>query len=457
LPPAAAGYAEIVKPGDVIIDRYRLDEPVASGGMAHVWSATDLVLARSVAIKLIAPSLRAEPGFAQRFQAEARTLASLRHPGIVDIYDYGQATLPDGEVAYLVMELVGGVPLSERLAREGRLGADETMSIVAYAADALEAAHAAGVVHRDVKPGNLLLRPDGTVTVVDFGVAVAAGVTRLTRPDEVLGTALYMAPEQVSKQDTSAHIDVYALGVVAYECLAGAPPFTGDTALAVAMRHVEEDAPPLPSDVPAAARAVVARAMAKDPERRFPSAAALAAAARAAGAAPTEIIAVPPGLDEATAGRPAVRPAGPPPAAGQAPPRPRRRAWWVVAAAVVVAVAAAIAILLALDDGTRPTDKVRPPAATGSQPGAGASEPTKAGAGPGSGTPARSAEQSPSRAPESSATRTAGPVQTTGGGASATTSPAPASPAPASPAPATSAAPPASAPEAQSSAAEPTP
>lgn len=415
----AAGYADVVlTPGHVLVDRYRLDELLASGGMADVWSATDLVLGRSVAVKLISPVLLAQPGFAQRFRAEAQIMASLRHPGIVSVYDYGQANVPNGDAAFLVMELVDGVPLSERITAEGRLDADEAMSVVAYAAEALDAAHSAGVVHRDVKPGNLMLRSDGSVTVVDFGVATTAGAASLTGPEEVLGTALYMAPEQVSKRDRSASIDIYALGVVAYECLAGAPPFAGENALAVAMRHVHDDPKPLPADVPAAARGVVQRAMAKDPARRFPTAAALAAAARMASAAPTEIIARPAGDDGAGETSPALRPAGFAPPANEPPHRSRRRTA-VMLSAAVVGVVAAMAVPAALDGGTPPADRDTSPTATQSGPAASAAS----GGGSGSGTAAQSGTAGRSPRPASSPTRTVSPARTTGGSVGTTPSP----------------------------------
>ena len=315
--------------------------------MSDVWRATDLVLGRTVAIKVILPALMAEPGFAQRFRSEAQILAALRHPAIVIVYDYGQVTLPEGEVAYLVMELVDGQPLSERLAAEGRLGVDDTMSIVAQAADALQAAHSAGVVHRDVKPGNLLVHSDGTVTLVDFGVAASATSARLTAPNEVPGTALYMAPEQVAKRDAAPSVDIYALGVVAYQCLSGVPPFTAPTALGVAMRHVHDAPPPLPPDVPDAAGDIVRRAMAKDPAERFPSAAALAAAARSIGTPATEIVGV--AEPAATATQPALRPATSAATTGATPVRGSRRRTAVLLSAAVAGVAAILALPAFLD------------------------------------------------------------------------------------------------------------
>jgi serine/threonine-protein kinase len=217
-------------------------------------------------------------------------MAALHHPGVVDVYDVGESDAAGGgSVVYLVMAYVAGEPLSAHLARAGRLSVADTASIVAQAADALHAAHEVGIVHRDVKPANLLVQPDGTVVLVDFGVAHSVAATRLTAVNTVLGTALYMAPEQASGRPVSPATDIYALGAVAYHCLVGHPPFTGDNALHVALRHLQDEPEPLPDHVPAPIRAVVAQALAKDPASRFPSAAAFAAAARAAAAGTTVV------------------------------------------------------------------------------------------------------------------------------------------------------------------------
>jgi eukaryotic-like serine/threonine-protein kinase len=272
--------------GDLLGRRYRLADRIASGGMGEVWKATDEVLGRTVAVKVLHPRMFADPGFGARFRTEARVMAALRHPGVVDVYDYGENGGEGGTpIAYLVMAYVDSEPLSERISAAGTLEAAETMAIVAQTARALRAAHSAGVVHRDVKPGNLLIRPDGHVVLVDFGVARSSDATSaaLTGVNEVVGTALYMAPEQVAKRPITPATDIYALGAVAYHCLAGEPPFPGDNALTVAMRHLDEDPPALPDEVPEAVRALIIRAMAKEPEERFPTAAAMAEAAERAG------------------------------------------------------------------------------------------------------------------------------------------------------------------------------
>ncbi|RQW93515.1 serine/threonine protein kinase [Micromonospora inaquosa] len=248
--------------------------------MGAVWRGTDVLLEREVAVKVLLPSLVADPEFTARFRAEARMLAALRHPGVVPVHDVGQAALDDGSrVDYLVMEYVEGEPLSARVRAVGRLDPATTMSVLAQAADALHTAHLAGIVHRDVKPGNLLVKADGRVVLVDFGIARSRNMAGLTAANMVLGTASYMSPEQATGQPVSTATDIYALGAVAYFCLAGQPPFHGDNPLAVALRHAQEDPAALPADTPPAVAAVVARALAKRPEDRFGSAAELAAAA----------------------------------------------------------------------------------------------------------------------------------------------------------------------------------
>ncbi|MBX7269826.1 serine/threonine protein kinase [Micromonospora sp. Llam7] len=266
----------MLSPGVQLGNRYRLDERIASGGMGDVWRGTDQVLGRTVAVKSLLPALLDEPGFAERFRGEARTMATINHPGVVDVYDFGN----DQQIAFLVMEYVEGDALSATLSRVGRLTPARTMALVAQAAEALHAAHVKGIVHRDVKPGNLLVRPNGTLVLTDFGIARSDLVGQLTAAGSVLGTASYISPEQATGQVASPASDVYALGVVAYQCLAGRRPFEGDNPLDIAMRHVREAPRPLPSDIPPQVRALVERALAKDPKDRWPSAAALAGVAR---------------------------------------------------------------------------------------------------------------------------------------------------------------------------------
>lgn len=272
------GAADMLSPGVQLGNRYRLDERIASGGMGDVWRGTDQVLGRTVAVKSLLPALLDEPGFAERFRGEARTMATINHPGVVDVYDFGS----DQQIAFLVMEYVEGDALSATLSRVGRLTPARTMALLAQAADALHAAHEKGIVHRDVKPGNLLVRPNGTLVLTDFGIARSELVGQLTAAGSVLGTASYISPEQATGAVATPASDVYALGVVAYQCLAGRRPFEGDNPLEIAMRHVRDTPRPLPGDIPPQVKAIVERAMAKEPGHRWPSAAALASVARQA-------------------------------------------------------------------------------------------------------------------------------------------------------------------------------
>jgi eukaryotic-like serine/threonine-protein kinase len=263
---------------DVLGGRYRLTELIAIGGMGEVWRATDDVLARDVAVKILKEEYTGDPGFLERFRGEARHTAALAHPNIAITYDYGEAA----RSAYLVMELVPGQPLSDILAGEGPMEPRRAAGLLAQAARGLSAAHAVGVVHRDIKPGNLLVTPDGRVKVTDFGIARAADAAPLTATGQVMGTAQYLAPEQAMGQPSTPASDVYALGVVGYELLTGDRPFGGDSQVAVAMAHVTADPPTLPVHLPTGVRALIERSMAKDPRQRPADGAVFARAAEAA-------------------------------------------------------------------------------------------------------------------------------------------------------------------------------
>jgi serine/threonine protein kinase len=252
----------------VLSHRYRLDERLASGGMGEVWKATDELLGRSVAVKVLKEQFVSDESFRERFRAEARFAASLQHSGIAQVYDYGE----QDNVAYLVMELVPGETLSRILSVEGRLDVDTALDVIGQAARALHVAHSAGIIHRDIKPANLMVTAEGVVKITDFGIARAGGASTMTQTGQVMGTAQYVSPEQATGRSITPATDLYSLGVVAYECLAGMPPFTADTPIALALMHVREDAPPLPSDIPPAVRGLVSAMMAKDPEDRPASA-----------------------------------------------------------------------------------------------------------------------------------------------------------------------------------------
>jgi len=277
----------MVAQGTTLAGRYRLDDRLGAGGMGEVWRGEDIVLARTVAVKLLLPDRMNDPGFVVRFQGEARAMATINHPGVVDVYDYGVTEVPgDGPTAFLVMRFVDGEPLDRLLTRLGRIAPEPAMELIAQAADAMQAVHERGIVHRDIKPGNLLVRSDGRLVLTDFGIARAESANRLTDAGMVLGTAAYCAPEQAEGQPVTPLVDIYALGVVAYECLAGQRPFDGDSPVTIALKHIREAPPPLPPELPPAIRHVVERALAKDPGSRWPSAAAMGQAARQAIRAP---------------------------------------------------------------------------------------------------------------------------------------------------------------------------
>ena len=254
-----------VDAGTVLGNRYQLTVPIASGGMGEVWEAHDELLGRTVAVKVLRSELATDHGFLARFRTEARNSARLAHPSIAATYDYGES---DGS-AWLVMELVPGEPLSDLLATQHSVEPRRAMQIIASAASGLAAAHEAGIVHRDVKPGNLLVTPTGGVKVTDFGIARAAAEAPLTATGQVMGTAAYLSPEQATgRRDLTPAVDVYALGVVAHEMLAGQRPFTGESQVAIALAQVNDPPPPLPASVPRGARALVDACLAKDPHAR---------------------------------------------------------------------------------------------------------------------------------------------------------------------------------------------
>ena len=252
--------------------RYRLETRIAVGGMGEVWQAQDERILRKVAIKILKEEYLGDPGFIARFRSEAKSAALVEHEGIANVYDYGE----DTGSAYLVMELVPGEALSRILEREKKLDQEKVLDIIAQTSRALAAAHQRGLVHRDIKPGNLLITPDGQVKITDFGIARVGDQVPLTKTGQVMGTVQYLAPEQATGKTSTYATDLYSLGIVAYEALAGKRPFTGETQMAIAMAQINETPPALPESIDPRVQSLVMNCLAKKPNQRPESANSLA-------------------------------------------------------------------------------------------------------------------------------------------------------------------------------------
>ncbi|MBA3690481.1 MAG: Stk1 family PASTA domain-containing Ser/Thr kinase [Actinobacteria bacterium] len=349
----------------VLGGRYRLEASIGSGGMAEVFRGQDTTLDRQVAIKVLAPQFARDPSFVERFRREARAAARLNHPNIVNVYDTGV----DGDTNYIVMEYVEGRTLAEYLAGGGRLAPVKAAEIAEKVAEALAAAHAQGVIHRDIKPANIMVTRDGRVKVMDFGIArLVAGPDTVEQTAAVLGTAAYLSPEQAQGQTVDARSDLYSLGIVLYEMVSGRPPFTGDSAMAVAYKHVQET--PLPpsslnGDVTPRLDAVVMRALAKNPANRYQS----------AGDFRDDLVRVIAGQEvEATPLLPAAAGAtqviSRPPVTAMLPPTEpeegRRTGMWILIAALILLILGGAAYLLAHSLlGNDPVAKVTVPDVVG--------------------------------------------------------------------------------------------
>ena len=322
-----------------LIGRYRLEERIASGGMGTVYVATDELLGRQVAAKLLNEELADNPSFVDRFRREARSVAALVHPNIATVFDYGE----DEGRHFIVMELVRGRDLERILADEGALAPERARRIATRVCDALGHAHSAGVIHRDVKPANVIVTEEEGVKVTDFGIARVADDAAMTASGTVLGTAQYISPEQASDRPVGPASDVYSMGIMLFEMLTGRRPFVGGSPVAVALRHIHEEVPgpsTVDRSVPGDLDAIVVRATAKDPARRFPDGAAMALALTERTASATAVM---------PAGEPTnVLSAGPPSteemqATEWPPPRDTRRASRAGAVIAVIALIVALA------------------------------------------------------------------------------------------------------------------
>ena len=276
--------------GQIYGNRYRLVDRIAIGGMGEVWRAHDEVILRDVAIKILKPEFMGDPGFLERFRVEARHAARVDHVGIADVYDYGEGS----GSAYRVMELVSGDSLARIIEKRIRLTSVEVLSIMEQTARALHAAHEDGLVHRDVKPGNLLITPGGKVKITDFGIARVADQVALTATGQVMGTVQYLAPEQATGKQATPSTDIYSLGIVAYEALTGRRPFTGESQMVIAMAQINDKPPAMGQDIDQRVQDLVLACLAKKPNQRPGSALDLSNRARALrlqleGVSPTEI------------------------------------------------------------------------------------------------------------------------------------------------------------------------
>ena len=341
----------------MLAGRYRLVRRIATGGMGTVHEGVDERLGRRVAVKMLKEEYADDATFVERFAREARATATLKHPHIAQVFDFGQ----DADRHFIVMEFVEGEQLGDVLREAGRLTPERAVEVATQVCSALAVAHAAGIVHRDIKPGNVMVRPDGQVMVTDFGIAQTRGQTALTGTGSVLGTAQYLSPEQASGQGATPASDVYSVGVLCFQMLTGTVPFTDDSPVAVALSHIREEIPSvrdLVPEVPAALAAVVARATAKDPRGRYSDAGQMERALQESLAARREAPTAALSAATGTTGRP-----GGPSRRGGAV----SRSWRLAAAGLLVAGLLAVGWMLLFDNespeaasGPRAQPSIRP-------------------------------------------------------------------------------------------------
>jgi eukaryotic-like serine/threonine-protein kinase len=331
--------------GKLFDDRYRLERKIGSGGMADVYLAVDESLGRQVAIKILSDRYASDAGFVERFRREASAAASLNHPNIVAVYDRGEA---EGTY-YIAMEFLDGPTLKDEITRRAPLPEAEAIAFATQALDALDFAHRRGVIHRDVKPHNMVMTEDGRLKVTDFGIARAGNAQQMTEVGSIVGTAQYLSPEQARGHAVGPQSDLYSMGIVLYEMLTGELPFTGGSAVEIAMKQVSDTPPPLHDQnrlVSPAMEQVVMRALAKDPALRYPSARAMADELRRVGrggAASSETVQATRVISAAEAARAesatsVLRPAPP----AEPPAGPKRSAWPWVLVALLLLVAAGV-------------------------------------------------------------------------------------------------------------------
>jgi serine/threonine-protein kinase len=355
-------------PDRLLGGRYQVGELLGYGGMAEVHRGRDLRLGRDVAIKMLRTDLARDHTFQMRFRREAQNAATLNHPGIAAVYDTGEEHAATGEaLPYIVMEFVSGHTLKDVLAAEGRLQPRRALEVAADICAALEFSHRHGIIHRDVKPGNVMVTPTGQVKVMDFGIArdLTSGATTMTQTSAVIGTAQYLSPEQARGEAVDARSDVYATGCVLFELLCGHPPFVGDSPVSVAYQHVRED-PRSPSElnpeVSPDVDAVVLKALAKNPANRYQSAAEMRAdLLRAAGGRPVLATPVLGNAETALLGQP-----GEPARVGE--PERRRASIWVLVALGVLGVLAVVALIVGLILTNQDTRQVEVPSVIGMNP-----------------------------------------------------------------------------------------